>query len=199
MHYISIGWACSAKYQIDKHKGKKHSLFFDTLMTDMETVINILKCDDISKIVNFDNIIRDPNNPFTDDHSRIIFKSLSLCISIHDINKEYDDNDMLNFINKYIRRFNRIIEYIKSEEKIYFLRYGNINNSHIQLFIETIFKINPNCKFALIVIDPSQNINSLIKYDNCLIINLIEDKLNADWTKSHLDWAQIFIDIENTI
>ena len=39
MKYISIGNACSVKYNIDKYRGKSKTLFFDWLMTSMDSVI----------------------------------------------------------------------------------------------------------------------------------------------------------------
>ena len=50
MVFISIGTACNVKNQIDKHTGKKETLFFDWLMTDMNSVISILKCNNIDEI-----------------------------------------------------------------------------------------------------------------------------------------------------
>lgn len=201
MVYISIGNACNVKYQIDKHKNKIETLFFDWLMTSMNSVIEILSCNDINKILYFDNIIRNINTPFNSDKSCIIIKSLDFCESIHDVSREFTDNDILEFINKYKRRFNRIIEYIKSDEKIYFIRNGGIDDYSRQKFIETIFKINPNCNFVLIVIDNnSENDISNIKYDHCLYINLNFDiPIIPDWTTEYFNWSKIFLDIENNI
>jgi hypothetical protein len=119
MVFISIGRGCSVKYQIDKHRHKIPTLFFDWLQTSMDAVISILGCDDIDKILFLDNIVRDLNNPYHKEiRSRVCIKSLEYCISIHDLYKDFKDNDMVEFISKYKSRFNRIIEYIKSNEKI---------------------------------------------------------------------------------
>jgi hypothetical protein len=58
------------------------------------------------------------NNPYK-ENSRIVIKSLHHCISIHDLPINYTDNEILDFIDKYSRRFNRIVEYIKSNKKLY--------------------------------------------------------------------------------
>ncbi len=47
MKYISIGDACCVKYNIDKYRGNSETLFFDWLMTSMDSVIEILNCNDI--------------------------------------------------------------------------------------------------------------------------------------------------------
>jgi hypothetical protein len=192
MRYISIGDACNIKHQIDKHKGGSETLFFDWLLTDIESVIKILSCDNITHILNFDNIIK--------NSSKITIKSLSYCESVHEDPNDLSDTAILNFIDKYTRRFNRIIEYIKSDEKIYFLRYTNVKDDDKKRFIETILKINPQCNFALVVIDVNDYINGISKIDHCLDIKIANDiKRYTEWTTSFLDWKQIFIDIENNI
>ena len=201
--YISIGNGCSVKYQINKNKHVLHTLFFDWLITSMKSVIEILNCDDINNILYFNNIIRDTNNPFIGTtNSRIIIKSLDLCVSIHDISYDFTDNDIYNFINKYKRRFNRIIQYIKSNIKIYFVRVDNdIDNNTLQQFIKTILNINPNCNFSLIIIDNNKtNNNSILKYEHCLYMKLnIDNPILSDWTLEYLNWSKIFLDIENNI
>jgi hypothetical protein len=57
MKYISIGKSCSVKHQIDKHKHKDETLFFDWLITSMKSVIEILVCPDINNILCVDNIL----------------------------------------------------------------------------------------------------------------------------------------------
>jgi hypothetical protein len=201
MVYISIGVACTVKHQIDKHKKKIETLFFDWLMTSMTSVIEVLRCEDISTILNFDNIVRDANTPYHRDMSRILIKSLNYCVSIHDFKKWYNDKHIHEFIDKYTRRFNRIIQYIKSDEKIYFIRTGSVDDPSRQKFIETVLAINPKCNFALIVIDNDKaNEEEIVKYEHCLHMKLnIEKPATADWTEDYLNWKKIFVDIENNI
>ena len=127
----------------------------------MNSVIEILSCNNINNILYLDNIIRDVNTPDTWTHSKIVIKSLNYCVSIHDLTKNYTDNDILDFIDKY-RRFNRIIEYIKSNEKLCFIRFGHENNDEIYKFIETIEKINANCDFTIVVIENDKKNNTEI-------------------------------------
>lgn len=203
MVYISIGKVCDAKYQIDEHKHKMKTLFFDRLVTSMNSVIEILSCDDINNILYFDNIIRNTANPFNDKNSRINIKSLDCCVSIHDVPRDFTVNDIFTFIDKYKRRFIRTIEYIKTDEKIYFIRTGAIDDAEREQFIETILKINPKCNFALIVIDNNKENsceNEILKYEHCLHIKLnIVAPITRDWTLTYLNWEKIFLDIENNI
>jgi hypothetical protein len=201
--YISLGAACNTIYQISIHKSKKETLFFDWLMTDLISVINVLKCDNIDTILNYNSICVDINNPIVDNHSRILIKSLPSCVSIHDVNTNVTDKEIFNFIEKYKRRYNRMIDIIKGTEKIYFLRYGYVEKNTADLFIETIKNINSNCNFAFVHINSYNNNynNNIIKSENYLQINLKkpEKPYPVDWTTSYLNWKQIFIDIENNI
>ncbi len=208
MKYISIGYACSVKYNIDKYRGESETLFFDWLMTSMDSVIEILNCNNINNILYSDNIVRDLNNPHhctnsncNCTNSRIVIKSLNWCVSIHDLSKNYTDNDVLDFIDKYSRRFKRIIEYIKSNEQICFIRMGYVSYDEIYKFIETIKKINSNCDFTIVVIDNNkQNEPEIIKKDNLLYIKLkVDIPTEFEWTHQFLNWNSIFLDIEKNI
>lgn len=200
MKYISLGDDCCVKYNIDKYKGKSETLFFDWLMTSMNSVIDILNCNDINSILHFNNITRDINNPYHNSNSRIIIKSLNFCYSIHDLPINYTYNDILIFIDKYKRRFYRIINYIKSNQKICFIRNGFITNDEINNFIATIKKINSNCDFTLVVIYNNIENITLLNKNNLLVINLnIDIPIKNDWTKEYYNWSNIFSVIENKI
>ena len=202
MKYISIGEACNVKYNIDKYRGKSETLFFDWLMTSMDSVIEILNCNNINNILYSDNIVRDLNNPHHRNNSIIVIKSLNRCVSIHDLSKNYTNNEVLVFIDKYSRRFKRIIEYIKSNEQICFIRMGCVSCDEIYKFIETIKKINRNCDFTIVVIyNNKQNNPEIVKQHNLLYIKLNVDIPieKNDWTQQFLNWNSIFLDIEKNI
>ena len=134
--FISIGNACDVKYNIDKFTGSKETLFFDWLMTDMNSVNTILGIDKIDNILFFENIIRNKKNPTSHNNSRIIIKSLSYCESIHDVPILYNSSHINKFIGKYKRRYNRIIQIIlKNKSKIYFIRKGKITIDQRNTFI----------------------------------------------------------------
>jgi hypothetical protein len=192
MVYISIGNACSVKYQLNKHKNKTETLFFDWLVTSMDSVIEVLS-GNIDKILNINTICITPSS---NNMSNICIKTLDDCRSIHDVNLHYTDNDILKFIDKYKRRYTRIINYIQSKEKIYFIRVGSVDSYSQQKFIAAILKLNPKCDFDLIVIDNNINyLPSTIKTPHCLYIKLNIDPLD-DWTCSYLNFKKIFSDTE---
>lgn len=196
--FLSIGENCCVKHQIDKHKGSKETLFFDWLGTDMNSVISILETMDINKILFFDNIFRDSTKPNSKDgkNARVNIKSLTKCVFVHDLPIIIKDQDVYEFIEKYKRRFQRIIDYIKRKEKIIFLRYGSITDVEKNKFIEVIQKINPQCNFVLVSIKIEQNETQNKKEDFFLEINLTNKNQPNDWEKNFLNWKQIFADIE---
>ena len=193
MRCISIGSKCNVKFQINKYVKKQETLFFDWLGTDMETVIKILQCKNICDILYHDNIVKDPKNPYTKSNSRIIIKSLPYCVSIHDFTINFKKEDIDSFINKYERRFKRLIELICSTEKLYFIRYEKITEEQKKLFIETILNINPDCDFTLVsVIDDC--VNEINKGERFIEFKLIRkfNKYPDDWSTSYLDWNTVF-------
>lgn len=120
-------------------------------MTDMTCVNKILGTDNIDSILFLENIINNPINPIHGTYSRILIKSLSFCESIHDIPVSYDSSHINNFIEKYKRRYNRIIETILNNKSvIYFIRKGEITDSEKNIFIKNIQNINSKCEFKLV-------------------------------------------------
>jgi len=177
--------------------GKKPTLFFDWLITDIKSVTKILlNYNNIDSILNKNNIVKNPNIPIHDNCSRVLFNNLSLCESVHDLKISYDDTDIEKFIIKYKRRLNRIIDYILSNELLCFIRYGNIDESEKNNFIETILKINPNCKFKLVSVSLSNEKNSIIKETYYISICILHNEIYDDWTTSALNWNEIFLIIQ---
>ena len=106
--FISLGNNCSIKYNIDIHIGKKQTLFFDWLITDMKSVNELLSCSNIDNIININSIHRIGGNS-SKNLSKISIKTLSKCISIHDLPLKYSNNEANDFVNKYKQRYFRII------------------------------------------------------------------------------------------
>lgn len=107
----------------------------------------------------------------------------------------------MEFIEKYRRRFLRIITYIKGNDKIVFCRHGDINLNQKCAFIEQIKKINPDCNFCLVSINSNKDADSIRKEENFIEINKQKPEVpyEYDWTTSYLDWKKIFIAIESMV
>jgi hypothetical protein len=202
MRFISIGGACNVKYQIDKHNGKSETNFFDWLMTDIKSIIKILSSyKNIKKILHFDNICKNPKvNSHTETNTNICIKSLSFCESIHDVELVFTDADIDEFIEKYLRRFERLIDYIKQNDMIYFIKYGVIAKKDKLAFIKIIKRINPQCKFVIVSLCNDNMFNKyLLREDNYLSLNIYNYKIsefdNNDWKTDCWDWKKLFTNI----
>ena len=114
----------------------------------------------------------------------IKFKNFHNIYSHHDLNNNFTIYDYDELKQKYIRRYDRLINDIKNEDKIFFLRYGIEDSVQIELFYENIQKKNPKLIFYYIMIVYSENpIAFTIKYDNFIVINFydfIDKKIKYD-------------------
>ena len=180
------------KYKIDAYTEKKKQLFFDFIETDMENIIKLLNCENIENILNKENIIYDKTKIFMKTNTKIYLKSLQNCAFVHYINKELNEIDLDNFIERYKKRHKNFIEIIKSNKKLFFVRYEDINENDKNMFIETILKINENCNFYLVNITLNNEKEEIYQFDNYIKITLKIKKNNASWISSGIDWKSIF-------
>lgn len=191
MKYISIGEACNVKYQIDTHKGKTETLFFDHLLINMKSVNCLLTTNNINSLLSMDNIIRDPVHPYFNNNSRMLIKSLPLCVAQHDIHKNITHRGLSTFIAKYTRRYNRLIDYINGDQPLCFIHFNEIPREETLAFIHNIKNINYKCVFTLVNISINHPIHTVSKQPNVLNICLT-DKPENDWTGSYINWTHLF-------
>jgi hypothetical protein len=114
------------------------------------------------------------NNHFeknSDGKYTVKFLNFDKIYSHHDLSDNYSESDYKNFIEKYKRRYIRLIDYIKNENKIFFIRYGIEDLEEIKSFISIINKINPKLIFFLIIIVYDDS-NNIIKNNNVNCYNL---------------------------
>ena len=197
MKFISIGDSCNVKYQIDKHIKKEETLFFDWLMSDINSVNLILKnYNEIDDIINLNKLKIETNNR---SKSKIYFTALPRMISLHDVKINYNEKDLIEFINKYKRRFNRIINYIKNYDgKLIFLKYKHIDLQQKNDFINNIKIINPNCNFNIIVLFKNDSKLKNDKYfGNIDLNNYLNKNKKKDWETNQYNWKLIFNHIKN--
>jgi hypothetical protein len=166
-----IGNACAVHESINNYSSTSNkTLFFDWLVTSMKSVNQILENTPI--IFETESI-----RPNTLNTTSIDFKNFDLLISYHDIHN-FNDNSINEVTNKYIRRYERLINTIKEQQKINFIRYcknqQNLEEQEICAFYKNIKNINPNLLFNFILISDDNDLvipNNLLK-DNFIYINL---------------------------
>jgi hypothetical protein len=148
--YISLsgskaGNACAVKQSIKNYTtGNNKTQFFDWLVVSMKSVNQLLEN---TPILFETNYFHNASNKIS-----INFKNFDLLTSHHDIH-EFNDNSIHELTEKYTRRYNRLIDTIKEQQHIHFIRYCNSNEfDEINNFYTNIFKINPNLMFTFILI-----------------------------------------------
>jgi hypothetical protein len=205
---ISLGNTCSTRYNIQKFIETTQNisypyptLFFDWLLIDFNSVCTLFEnYSKINNLLNIDYVYKANNHPTT-NKSRIEIKSLSYCVSIHDVKIEYTNEDLLLFIEKYKNRFNRIINIIlENKEKIYFVYKGNISEEEKTKFIQQILQINKNCNFCLVNLHETKNDpNELFEpyFIKMNLNNYMIPENPVDWTQLYYNWTKCFETITN--
>lgn len=186
--------ACAIGDSIRKHFYDNHKMtdFFDYLEVDLYSVNQLLSIQ--KKDIQYLNIKEDycinKNNKTT-----VYFNHFQKMISYHDLNASFEIPDYDIFINKYIRRYNRLIEYIESEDIIFFIRFGPELDTHVIDFIHKIKIMNEDLIFYFIHLDYHESslnkIESMDSMKEYQYINLYEsDKvLNEDLYFQTLDYS----------
>lgn len=108
----------------------------------------------------------------------ISFKNFDLLTSHHDIHK-YNINSANDTIDKYKRRYKRLIHTIQTEKCINFIRYckdnNDMNEKQIYKFFENIANINSGLNFKFILVSDNNKLlvsRQLRSHKNFVYINL---------------------------
>ena len=163
--------ACAVRQSIINYsKQQNETYFFDWLVVSMKSVNQVLENTPIIFESNY--IYPNPLNT-----TSINFKNFDLLTSHHDIH-EFNENSINEITEKYTRRYKNLINTIKEQNKIIFIRYcknqQNIEEEEILRFYKNIDKINPNLLFNFILISDYDGLiipNNLLR-DNFIYINL---------------------------
>ena len=211
MEFISLGRHCDVAYNIAKYIKKQPTQFFDWLRTDFKCILHILNLNNIDNIFNLENIKVDKELYAHENEIAITLKNFEennlTLLFHHEIKlKDYNNynnteiNNKLNeFIDKYKRRFNRLNELIKSNNKLIFI-YKITNHFDYKIYIsefeKVILSINPNCIFCLVLlVDSREEDFYYTKYKNYLKINVgkyIDKNIKPDWYTPQIKWTEVF-------
>jgi hypothetical protein len=149
------GPACAIAVSIKKYfyNNNYQTNIFDYLEINLKSINYILET--IYKNNNIEDLLRTNNEIYlnNDGRSSVIFKNFDKFISHHDLPHEYNDEQYLELINKYIRRYDRLKIDLYKEDKIFFLRFGKENKEDIINFIKNVNMINPLLKVYFIHLD----------------------------------------------
>jgi hypothetical protein len=117
--YISLGSDCSVGLKLKKLGLLGATLFFDYLITANMTVVNNILSSDIRELVNINKL---KILSSTEKNSKFTFYGIEHITGVHDLPVNPTPSEINMVIEKYYRRFDRIIEIIKSTSKIVFIR-----------------------------------------------------------------------------
>ena len=212
MRFISLDRHCDIAYNIKKYTNDEYPRnFFDWLRTDFKCVLEILNVKNIDDIFNKNSIILDREmfkqnadltlflNYFQSQNLTLLFRHE---IKLSEYNEVNSDQLLTKFIDKYKRRYNRLIELIKSTEVLYFIhRVADCDDNYdvqyddILQFDKILKSINPNIKYKLVLLNPKIDDDEYVQNDNLIIINLsklTDHNIEHDWTNQHYNWNRIF-------
>jgi len=176
------GNACAIKQSITSYSllnsENEKNQFFDWLVTSMKSINEVLE----GKQILFETNYEYPNVQNT---TTIKFFNFHYLISYHDIDK-FNDNSINEITEKYNKRYERLINKIKSQSKIYFIRYcknaSDIEENQINIFYNNIKNINNQLFFKFILISDFDNLiipETLLTKENFVFINL-NDYIDED-------------------
>jgi hypothetical protein len=179
------------------NKRRSETLFFDWLLVDIESVIQILE--HYTSFESFFSHTTIVNRDTTITGAGVRFTSVPKCEFLHDLTSKYTSDMVSKFIEKYTRRYNRILAHIRSDVHLYFLYKGDMTFSERVRFINIIKTINPQCNFTLAHIIKAPCPTSLepnfIQISAELYKKPESENEVIDWTEKNYDWSACLGDI----
>ena len=209
MQFVSLGRHCDVIYNIKKCvNADTPTHFFDSLRVDFKSVLYILNLRCIDPIMNIDNFNLDKELYAHENELSITLKNFDrdniTLLFHHDILLTgYDESGLPakleEFVSKYKRRFERLIDLISSEKELYFIHkvHGESIDfrTDIDDFDKIIKSINGRVKYCLITLVQEEGDYIFTKHNNHLNINIttfIDENKTPDWKRSEIDWESIF-------
>lgn len=194
------GYACATGNYISKYfyNDKKSREFFDLITVSMKSINEVL----MSKNIEFEDkevpYYRVPNST---DNIIVNFKNFNSMTSYHDLYNM--SNESINYyINFYTKLQHDLIDNIKTENKIFFLRtvkdQNDLQEDDIHIFYNTIFNINPNLQFYFIILtDTNINISENLLNKNNFILFNFSDYLDSNKKYNDNIYVRILDDYES--
>lgn len=185
-----VGYACGIAQSKINYLGKGETHFFDWLVCSLKSVNEVIE----GKTIQFEDKYIYPNNLNT---VSINFKNFDLLTSHHDIQVFNKKDSLSDITQKYNRRHSRLLEIIKNNKLIKFIRYckktEDIEELQIHKFYKNIENVNPTLEFYFLLISDNKNIvisNTLSSKKNFKYINLL-DHMDEDAKKETRNYDKI--------
>ena len=116
---------------------------------------------------------------------------LGNCVSIHDVPVAYTEEHITEFIEQYVRRYERLIEAIRSNQKIVFIRWGAVTTSAAKRFVAAVKNINERCPFMLVILDEKDT-----PLKHCILRMKLRTRevlpTDVPWHSSHYFWEDLW-------
>ena len=149
---FTAGYACAISDCIKKYFYNKMNYpthFFDYLEISFLSINQLLSLNDTD--IDFLHINEDKNLIIKrESDTTVSFNNFDKMISHHDLKNNFNFFEYEKFLDKYIRRYKRLIDLIKKENKIFFIRHGNELIESVQFFFQKIQLKNKNLLFYFI-------------------------------------------------
>jgi hypothetical protein len=204
--YISIGSVCIVSRRLREIQVSQETLFFDWLITSFTSVVEILSIKTIMEIkeklstnITFETQLFEGHQVVSCNHFHT-FKSL------HDLPDNGSEPAIFKsqFIDKYCRRYLRIISLISKKPDITFVHYidhiESIERENIVRFFNTLRELNETNEFKLVILCKHATDECALKSIRnipSVTCEILDDYIKSqpddtDWTLSYLNWSAIW-------
>lgn len=210
MKYIGIGGSCvTAKRLRMAGFSTNESHFFDWIITRFKTVIEVLECDGPEELVKkLSTNLEFESEPFEGNHV-LQCNNFELLKSLHDLPWSLNRDVCVKlFVERYTRRYLRLLEFIRNNTDICFIHWvsknaATIDEHDVMTFHALIKKISPACKFKLVLLFESQPVSEQVANLTNLVDSFVicidtteyvldHPEHGPGWTQCHLNWTNIF-------
>lgn len=193
MTFVSLGSTCCISQQLINFNLRKNAYPLDWVrIPNLNNVIKLLenKFNDFLDFESF-KFCKFSNdfmiNGIAGSH---IYKN-KYCTFYHEFSEKINESNFDFFCQKYKKRIIRLFNLINSNKQITFIReeLRNVKISKIHKLIETLYFINPNLNYKIIIITNDKNV---LNYNINKITFIFSNKKVTDWKRPELDWSNIF-------
>jgi hypothetical protein len=217
MRYISLGRNCDVAFNLRReNKMEGETGFFDWVRSDFECILQILTRKTVDEIFQISNLHIDLEEWKHQGDVQITmhsFERQQLVLLFHHefkiqvyVNSNSKEKEKLLkcFIERYQRRFERLLSYIQNDKQKLIFVYrvtSTWQNSFISEFHAAIIAINPNaCYILAVIVEDIEDINCpyIQMSKECFKINVNAflhadlEGISLDWQNLHFKWNKIF-------